>query len=208
MPAEQPTGMFCRSNQQIKHFIMLLFCGGCCFVLAVIQPKRKALPMHGKFARARFAWYETCQQQNRLVLASCMLLPAYSNALWLACTVVADHWRFHVVGMRVPLELRLVPFLHLWFYLAAARFHARHVMQSSTQMTLLQGKAGFRMGHHGSSRVYMLWTVVCVLTSVWAQDKSSTDESLESTFPGPTPWQTLKLLRMLNFCTSLEQLQI
>eukprot|EP00971_Amphidinium_carterae_P074405 1470387-Amphidinium_carterae.2 len=64
MPTEQPTDMFCISNGQGKRFIMLLFCGGCCFVLAAIQLRRKALSMYGAFARARLAWYETCQQQN------------------------------------------------------------------------------------------------------------------------------------------------
>eukprot|EP00971_Amphidinium_carterae_P200452 3977751-Amphidinium_carterae.1 len=82
--------------------------------------------MYGAFACARSAWYETCQQQNRLVLASCLLLPVYSNALLLACAVVADRLRFHVVGMRVMLERQVVAFLHLWFYLSAARFHDRH----------------------------------------------------------------------------------
>eukprot|EP00971_Amphidinium_carterae_P330067 6462922-Amphidinium_carterae.1 len=86
MQAEQPTDMFCTSNRHGKRFITLLSCGGSCFVLAAIQLKRKAVPMHGKFARARAAWYETCQQQNRMVLASCVLLPLYSNALVLACT--------------------------------------------------------------------------------------------------------------------------
>eukprot|EP00971_Amphidinium_carterae_P318417 6329031-Amphidinium_carterae.1 len=56
--------------------------------------------MSGQIPRARSAWYETCQQQNRMVVASCVLLPLYINALLLACTVVADHLRFHVVGMR------------------------------------------------------------------------------------------------------------
>eukprot|EP00971_Amphidinium_carterae_P302210 6004409-Amphidinium_carterae.1 len=152
MPTEQPTGMFCRSNRQGTRFIMLLFCGGCCFVLAAIQLKRKALPMYGEFARARSAWYETCRQQNRLVVASFALLPFYSNTLLLACAVVADHLRFHVVGMRVPLEVPLVAFLHLWFYHSAARFHDRHVTQNSMQMTLPTRKAGVSLGHHGSSR--------------------------------------------------------
>eukprot|EP00971_Amphidinium_carterae_P224341 4450668-Amphidinium_carterae.1 len=86
MPEEQPTDMFCRSNRQSIRFIMLLFCGGCCFLLAVIQLKRKGLPMHAEFTRARLAWHETCQRQNRLLLASCVLLPFYSKALLLACT--------------------------------------------------------------------------------------------------------------------------
>eukprot|EP00971_Amphidinium_carterae_P142172 2816203-Amphidinium_carterae.1 len=100
MPSEQPTDIFCRSNQQSTRFLMLLVSGGCCFALAAIQLKRKALPMHREFARARFAWYETCQQHNCLVMASCVPLPFYSSALFLACTVVADHLRFHVVGVR------------------------------------------------------------------------------------------------------------
>eukprot|EP00971_Amphidinium_carterae_P018443 363952-Amphidinium_carterae.1 len=86
MPTEQPTDMFCKSNGQSKRLIMLLSCGGCCFVLAAISLKREALPMDGEFARARLAWYETCQQQHRLVLASFVLLPLYSNTLWFACT--------------------------------------------------------------------------------------------------------------------------
>eukprot|EP00971_Amphidinium_carterae_P136050 2695782-Amphidinium_carterae.1 len=86
MPEEQPTDMFCRSNRQSQKFILLLLCGGCCFVLAAIQLKRTALPMCGEFEHARLAWYETCQQQNRLVLTSCVLLPFYSKALLLACT--------------------------------------------------------------------------------------------------------------------------
>eukprot|EP00971_Amphidinium_carterae_P042076 826465-Amphidinium_carterae.1 len=173
MPAEQPTDMFCRSNQQSTRFIMLLSCGCCCFVVAAIQLKRQVLPMYGEFACARLAWYETSQQQNRLVLASCVLLPFYSNSLWLMCTVVADHLRFHVVGVKVLLERQLVAFLHLWFYLSAARFRGRHVTPT---------KAGFRLGHHGTARVYSLWIVVCVLTSVRAQEESSTGWSLQSTF--------------------------
>eukprot|EP00971_Amphidinium_carterae_P157850 3129152-Amphidinium_carterae.1 len=70
--------------------------------------------------------------------------------------------------MRVPLELHLVAFLHLWFYLSAARFHDRHVPRKSMRMTHPPRKARFGLGHHHdheSSRVYGLWTVVCVLTS-------------------------------------------
>eukprot|EP00971_Amphidinium_carterae_P069574 1376943-Amphidinium_carterae.1 len=122
--------------------------------------------MYGEFARARLAWYETCQRQNRLMLVSCVLLPFYSNALLLACTVVADHLRFHVGGMRVPLELQLVAFLHLHFYLSAVRFHDRHVMQNSLRITHPSRKGGFGLGRCGSSRIYRLWIAVCVLTSV------------------------------------------
>eukprot|EP00971_Amphidinium_carterae_P031277 615988-Amphidinium_carterae.1 len=86
MPAEQPTEMFCRSNEQSTRFIMLLFSACFCFVLAVAMRKRMALPMCREVARAGSAWYETCQQQNRLLLASCVPLPFYSNSLWLACT--------------------------------------------------------------------------------------------------------------------------
>eukprot|EP00971_Amphidinium_carterae_P121153 2399657-Amphidinium_carterae.1 len=52
MPAEQPTDMFCRSNEQGKNFIMLLLFGCCCFLLALSQVKRKALPMAEDIARA------------------------------------------------------------------------------------------------------------------------------------------------------------
>eukprot|EP00971_Amphidinium_carterae_P048531 956551-Amphidinium_carterae.1 len=55
MPIEQPTDMFCVSNEQSKRFILLLFSGGCFFILAAIQLKRKVLPTRGKFARARSA---------------------------------------------------------------------------------------------------------------------------------------------------------
>eukprot|EP00971_Amphidinium_carterae_P128477 2544956-Amphidinium_carterae.1 len=79
MPAEQPTGMFCVSNHQSKRFIALLCCGGCCFLMAVVQAKKSTnLPMDGRLQRARFAWYETCQKQKRMLLASCVLLPVYN----------------------------------------------------------------------------------------------------------------------------------
>eukprot|EP00971_Amphidinium_carterae_P009850 194253-Amphidinium_carterae.1 len=68
--------------------------------------------------------------------------------------------------MRVPLELQVVAFLHLWFYLSALRFRNRHVAQNLMQTAPLPRKAGFGLEHHGSSRVYKLWIVVCVLTSV------------------------------------------
>eukprot|EP00971_Amphidinium_carterae_P205264 4074079-Amphidinium_carterae.1 len=84
--------------------------------------------------------------------------------------------------MRVPLEVQLVAFLHLWFFLSAVLFHERHATQNSMRMTHPPRKAGFRSGHHGSSRTYRLWIVVCVLTSVWAQEKSSTEWSLKSAF--------------------------
>eukprot|EP00971_Amphidinium_carterae_P143805 2849622-Amphidinium_carterae.1 len=175
MPTEQPTDMFCRSNGQGQRFIMLLFCGGCCFILAAFQLKTKALPMDGEFAHARSAWYETCQQQHRLVLAPCVLLPFYTNMLLFACMVVADHLRFHTVAMRMPLELPLVAFLHGWFYLSAACFHDRHMAQDSTRMPRPPRKAGFGLVHHENSRIYGFWIVVCALTSVWAQEKSSTE---------------------------------
>eukprot|EP00971_Amphidinium_carterae_P335822 6471871-Amphidinium_carterae.1 len=79
---------------------MLLLCGACCFLPAVINLKPTTLPVYGKFALARSAWYETCQQLNCVALASFVLLPLYSNTLLPACTVVADHFRFHVVGMK------------------------------------------------------------------------------------------------------------
>eukprot|EP00971_Amphidinium_carterae_P334178 6469297-Amphidinium_carterae.1 len=70
----------CRQSSQLTCFARQID------MAKAIQLKRKAVPMYGKFARARAAWYETCQQQNRMMLASCVLLPLYSNALVLACT--------------------------------------------------------------------------------------------------------------------------
>eukprot|EP00971_Amphidinium_carterae_P283174 5621772-Amphidinium_carterae.1 len=87
--------------------------------------------------------------------------------------------------MMLPLELHLVAFLHLWFYLSAAHFHDRHVTRNSMRMRHPPRKAGFGLGHHASSRVYGFWIVVCVLTSVWAQEKTSIEWSLENTFHGP-----------------------
>eukprot|EP00971_Amphidinium_carterae_P205263 4074077-Amphidinium_carterae.1 len=50
------------------------------------------------------------------------------------------------------------------------------------QMTQRPRKAGFRSENHGSTRTYRLWTVVCVLASVWTEAKNSTAYSLKSTF--------------------------
>eukprot|EP00971_Amphidinium_carterae_P080907 1600721-Amphidinium_carterae.1 len=49
------------------------------------------------------------------------------------------------------------------------------------RMTHPPRKARFRSGHHESWRVYSMWIVVCVLTSMWAQEKARTKWSLEST---------------------------
>eukprot|EP00971_Amphidinium_carterae_P173786 3444957-Amphidinium_carterae.1 len=100
------------------------------------------------------------------------------------------------MGMRVPLEVQVVAFMHLCFYMSTSSFHARHVAQNSMRITPPPRKVGFRLGHHGSARVYRLWIVVCVLTSVWAQQKSSTEWSLESTsmVRCSTSGQALKLL--------------
>eukprot|EP00971_Amphidinium_carterae_P031326 617051-Amphidinium_carterae.1 len=107
--------------------------------------------MYGKLALARAAWYETCQQQNRLLVMSCVLLPSYGNMLLLACTVVMDDLRFHVVGMRMPLQVSLVILVHLWFLQSAVGFHGRHVTQDPLRMHPPR-KAGFRWGHHGGLR--------------------------------------------------------
>eukprot|EP00971_Amphidinium_carterae_P014232 280983-Amphidinium_carterae.1 len=111
--------------------------------------ENKTLPMPMNFARAMAAWYETCKQQNCLLLASCILLPLYSNMLLLACTVVADHVRFHFVGLRMRLEVFLTVFGHLGFFQSATLFNKRHVTQNCARMTHLPRKAGFGSGHHG-----------------------------------------------------------
>eukprot|EP00971_Amphidinium_carterae_P250430 4971690-Amphidinium_carterae.1 len=131
----------------------LLSCGGCIFLLsAILQLTRQTLPMYGKFARARSAWYETCQQQNRLLLASCVIIPSYGNMLLRACMVVADHLRFHVAGTRMPLHVLLVTLLHLCFLQSAGRFNDRHVAKNWFRMTYLRRKRGLGWGHHGGTR--------------------------------------------------------
>eukprot|EP00971_Amphidinium_carterae_P032460 639342-Amphidinium_carterae.1 len=160
MPAEQPTNMFCVSNRRGKCFMLLLLGGGSVFMLTAIPLKGKTLPMHGEFVRARAAWYETCQQQNRLSVAACFLLPVYSKMLSIACTVIADHFQVHVVGMRMPVEVVLVAFLHLCFYESASSFHERHVTQNSWDVPK-------------NGRVCRLWVLVCVLASVQAQAKGT-----------------------------------
>eukprot|EP00971_Amphidinium_carterae_P200103 3971321-Amphidinium_carterae.3 len=122
--------------------------------------------MYGKFARARSAWYETCQQQKCLLLAPCLLLPLYNNMLLLACTVVGDNLRFHVRGTRVPLQVYLVVFLHLCFHKSAARFHERHVVLNSSRMRHRPEKEGYTLAHRGGKMVYSRWVLVCVVASV------------------------------------------
>eukprot|EP00971_Amphidinium_carterae_P172367 3416915-Amphidinium_carterae.1 len=50
------------------------------------------------------------------------------------------------------------------------------------RMTHPPRRAGFGSGHHRSSRTYRLWSVVCVLTSVWVQERSSIEWSAKCTF--------------------------
>eukprot|EP00971_Amphidinium_carterae_P118522 2348098-Amphidinium_carterae.1 len=75
-----PADMFCVSNRQAKHLILLI-CGGICFLLlAAMHPKTQKVSTSSQMdgiARARSAWYETRQQQNALFVASCVLLPLY-----------------------------------------------------------------------------------------------------------------------------------
>eukprot|EP00971_Amphidinium_carterae_P322249 6405027-Amphidinium_carterae.1 len=51
-------------------------------------------------------------------------------------------------------------------------------------------KAGFRSGRHGSSRVYRLWFVVCVLSSAWAQENPASRTHFMVLCS--TSWQALK----------------
>eukprot|EP00971_Amphidinium_carterae_P222341 4413088-Amphidinium_carterae.1 len=143
--------------------------------MAATQLKRKALSSNGKFARARSAWYETCQEHQCLLLTSCVLLPLYSNMLLRACTVVADHLRFHFVGMRLPVEACLVAFMHMCFFQSSARFRGKHVTQNSLRTTHLLKRAGLKRRQHRRSRIYGLWILVCVPGSVQAQNESSTE---------------------------------
>eukprot|EP00971_Amphidinium_carterae_P022564 444958-Amphidinium_carterae.1 len=51
--------------------------------------------MDGRLARARSAWYETCQQQGRFLVCVLALLTSGCNIAPRQCTVVSDHIRFH-----------------------------------------------------------------------------------------------------------------
>eukprot|EP00971_Amphidinium_carterae_P169430 3356786-Amphidinium_carterae.1 len=59
------------------------------------------------------------------------------------------------------------------FRMLGRLFRNRHVTRNSMRMTHPPRRAGFRLEHHeaGSWSVYRSWLVVCVLTSVWAQEK-------------------------------------
>eukprot|EP00971_Amphidinium_carterae_P204952 4067539-Amphidinium_carterae.1 len=108
-------------------------------------------------AHARSAWYETCQRQNCLFVASCILLPMYSNMLLLACAIIADHLRFHAVGSRMPVQGYLVAFAHVLFYQSAARFHERHVVRM-THLSQQKQQFSPRSRFLASSEVYLRMT--------------------------------------------------
>eukprot|EP00971_Amphidinium_carterae_P146308 2900083-Amphidinium_carterae.1 len=63
--------------------------------------------MYGRFARAKSAWSETSQHQGAVLMASCVPALVYSNRQSLACTVTADHLRFHFTATN-PGETLLV----------------------------------------------------------------------------------------------------
>eukprot|EP00971_Amphidinium_carterae_P288026 5717655-Amphidinium_carterae.1 len=151
--------------------MMLLICGACFFLLAATQLKGSALPSNGKFARARSAWYETCQEHKCLLMASCVLLSLYSNIPLRACTVVADHLRFHFVGRRMTVEACLVAFMHLCFFQSAARFRDRHVIQNPLRMTHLLRRAELKQ----------VEGVLVVASSVRSGLSTGTEWSLEYT---------------------------
>eukprot|EP00971_Amphidinium_carterae_P333923 6468947-Amphidinium_carterae.1 len=159
--AEQPSDMFCVSNEQGKRSIVLLTCGVCLLCLAAFKLKRSTPLM---LARAKSAWYEASQQHCCLVVASCCLLPTYNNLLWLACTVVADHMRLHFIVATKPAEAFMAIWVHAFHYFAAADFQRRHALQQRNVPRSGRQRGSVRPQYPGT-RIYSLWILVCVLTS-------------------------------------------
>eukprot|EP00971_Amphidinium_carterae_P290011 5758433-Amphidinium_carterae.1 len=131
---EQPSDMFCVSNERGKHFAMLLILACCIFISVAFKTLRdlKGRAMHGKFARARSAWHEASQYQRQFLVASCGLLILHSNMVSRACTVVSDHLRLHFLTALTcrPTEGVAVLVLHMYMCESGKRFHARHQARS------------------------------------------------------------------------------
>eukprot|EP00971_Amphidinium_carterae_P305510 6071099-Amphidinium_carterae.1 len=66
------------------------------------------------------------------------------------------------------------------------------------RMTHPPRKAGCRLGHHGNVRVYRLWIVVCVLTSVWAQENLALNGLSRAQSNGP--WSVVQPLSKPRNC--------
>eukprot|EP00971_Amphidinium_carterae_P051168 1007602-Amphidinium_carterae.1 len=98
--AEQPSDMFCTSNEQGKQFLMFFMCGACIFMLAAFIIMQVCSPsrISGRYGCAWSVWCETSKQQSCFFLASCLLLVLYENRVSLACPVVFDHLRFHFIA--------------------------------------------------------------------------------------------------------------
>eukprot|EP00971_Amphidinium_carterae_P335008 6470634-Amphidinium_carterae.1 len=95
--AEQPSDMFCVSEEQCKRFVMTFLCGACIFCLATFGFKSTNEVMYGRFARARSAWNETSQlqsrgcpwhAQSRPIICGFTSLPQtqVTGSIWFACT--------------------------------------------------------------------------------------------------------------------------
>eukprot|EP00971_Amphidinium_carterae_P188214 3735946-Amphidinium_carterae.1 len=94
--AERPVDMFCVSNKPSEGLVVLLMCGACLFLIAFTWIRshnvtNKIMGYEGHMLCARSAWYQTSEYMAVFVVASCVLLPMYENAISPACVVVSDH---------------------------------------------------------------------------------------------------------------------
>eukprot|EP00971_Amphidinium_carterae_P281046 5580387-Amphidinium_carterae.1 len=89
----------------------------------------------------------------------------------LACTIAADHVRFHLVATN-PGGVVLVVCLHTYILQSAAHFYCRHVTwrqnvkesMARTEQATWQKLLAIRMLDR-SSRAHGLWFLACVLTA-------------------------------------------
>eukprot|EP00971_Amphidinium_carterae_P068126 1348739-Amphidinium_carterae.1 len=76
--------------------------------------------------------------------------------------------------MRMPVQVHLVAFSHLWFYKSAVRFRDRHVTRASSRIP--SEEAGRKSERHsGDWGLYSRWILVCVLASGRAQETSGVE---------------------------------
>eukprot|EP00971_Amphidinium_carterae_P242346 4811959-Amphidinium_carterae.1 len=182
---EQPSDMFCVSNQQSMQLVKLLLYGTCfltavciiCFSVRHPCTEVEALQGlhqtcdHRRFVRARSAWYETSQHLALFAWTACALLPLYSNMIPLACCVVSDHLRFHfAASTRRLAACYLVLMGQACIYLFTARFQKRQALRLMSQGDSIEledtpSKPTRWAVRFEGSRVDSSWFLACVLTS-------------------------------------------
>eukprot|EP00971_Amphidinium_carterae_P318482 6330406-Amphidinium_carterae.1 len=160
--------MFCVSNEQGRHFVVLFICSASLFVLAARRMAGRAPRWYRRFARARSAWYEASRQQSRVIVASCVLVVLYNRMTFLACTVVSDHLRFNFLATGRPLDVCFALWVHMSICMLIMRFHCRH----ATQRIRPCHDAAFVPGGTGAEHIlralpcslfHAAWLVVCVM---------------------------------------------